>query len=81
MTKQEAYRMVVNDIRENCGSTVFMGCYDAKNGNPSFMHGVLALMEYMAYQADDDAYDLITTEFINNMVKSGKKVKYNKKER
>lgn len=74
MNRQEAYKIVVNDLI-NCGSSVMMGHYDARNGNQHFMYGILALMEYMSMQVDDDTYDFVTAEFIKNMVESERKVK------
>lgn len=74
MNRQEAYKIVVNDLINN-GSPIMMGHYDAKNGNQHFMYGICTLMEYMAMQVDEDTYDFVTAEFCKNMVESERKVK------
>ena len=47
MTKQEAYKIVYNDIL-NRDIGLFLGRFDAKNGKPEFMYGISTLMEFIA---------------------------------
>ena len=73
MELKDAYMEVLKDIISN-GPEMFVGKYDAKNGQPEFMYGISTLMEWIAYRtADDDAIRFVDEEFIKNMIKSQKK--------
>lgn len=57
MTKQDAYRIVLNDIL-NSDIGLFVGRFDAENGSCEFMGGIEAVMEYIAEQVSKaDYYD------------------------
>lgn len=64
-------RKVFNEMLKS--NNLFCGCYDAKNGNASFMHGISTVMEYLAYSIDDNLGDEFSEIFINNMLNSSKK--------
>ena len=72
-TTREAYRVVLNDILNN-GCGMFAGNYDASNGSAEFMHGILAVMEYIAYNICDEQGDDFSNMFIKNMIASEQKV-------
>lgn len=55
MDKKEAYKIVFNDVMEK-DIRLFKGIYDAENGNKEFMYGIKAVMEYLAYEVDEDTY-------------------------
>ena len=76
MTKQEyektlkaAYHLVYDDIVSK-GPKLFKGCYDAKQGNNSFMYGICTVMEFIADKVSSEAYDKFSTDFVTNMNKS-----------
>lgn len=71
---REAYRIVLNDIL-NKGCGMFVGEYDAKNGSVEFMHGISAVMEYLAYSICDEEGDAFSNMFIKNMIASEEKAK------
>ena len=71
-TTREAYRIVLNDILNN-GCGMFAGNYDASNGSAEFMHGILAVMEYIAYNICDEHGDDFSDMFIKNMIASEQK--------
>lgn len=69
MTKQEAYRMVYNDIL-NRGIGLFLGQFDAKNGKPEFMYGISTLMDFIAYESSEKDYDDFQKIWFENFQKS-----------
>lgn len=72
MELKKAYQMVFNDLH-NC--PMFQGCYDAINGNPSFMSGISTVMEVIANRAyNDDFAEKFSNEFIDNILRSRKNV-------
>lgn len=77
MTKtiQDAYRIVYNDIL-NKGIEMFVGTYDAKHGDPSFMYGVCAVMEHITKNVSEQDYEDFSTMFVQNMLESEKKARY-----
>ena len=74
MTKQEAYRMVYNDIL-NRGIGLFLGQFDAKNGKPEFMYGISTLMDFIAYESSEKDYDDFQKIWFENFQKSIDKAK------
>lgn len=71
-TIREAYRIVLNDILNN-GCKMFVGEYNAENGSAEFMYGILAVMEYLAYNICDEEGDAFSDLFTKNMVISEQK--------
>ena len=69
MTKQEAYKIVYNDIL-NRGIGLFLGQFDAKNGKPEFMYGISTLMDFIAYQSSEKDYDDFQIIWFENFQKS-----------
>ena len=69
MTKQEAYRIVYNDIL-NRGIGLFLGQFDAKNGKPEFMYGISTLMDFIAYESSEKDYDDFQKIWFENFQKS-----------
>lgn len=71
MDLQKAYEMVLNDIVESrCG--LFLGSYDAKNGNKDFMHGINTVMEFIAYKVSEEQGNEFSRLFFDNLIKSEK---------
>ena len=70
---QECYKTVFNDIIGR-GDSLFTGCYDANNGSIELMRGIGLVMEYLAYTADDDLGVEFSDLFIENIIKSQKKI-------
>lgn len=70
---QNAYRMVFNDIM-NSGVNLFKGIYDAKNGDVSFMYGIEAVMEYLAYKVSEADYNNFSELFTQNIIDSEKDI-------
>ena len=56
MTKQEAYKIVYNDIL-NRDIGLFLGRFDAKNGDPKFIYGINTVMEFIALKKKKKDYD------------------------
>lgn len=73
-TIQDAYRIVFNDMM-NSGCGMLVGNYDAKNGSAEYMHGVLMVMEWIAYRVSDPQGDDFSDLFVKNLIKSEKKAK------
>ena len=69
MTKQEAYKIVYNDIL-NRDIGLFLGKFDAKNGKPEFMYGISALMDFIAYESSEKDYDDFQKIWFENFQKS-----------
>ena len=59
---------------------LFNGIYDARGkGSEHYMHGIGAVMEYIAYSISDKCGDEFSTTFINNMIESERKAELTKK--
>lgn len=71
-TIQDAYRIVLNDML-NSGCGLFVGEYDARNGNEQFMHGISTVMEWIAYKVSEEDYNEFNDLFIKNLIKSEQK--------
>ena len=72
-TVKDAYRIVFNDMMNSeCG--LFVGKYDAKNGNKDFMHGINTVMEWIAYRASEKQGEEFSAMFCDNMIESQEKV-------
>lgn len=69
MTKQEAYKIVYNDIL-NRGIGLFLGQFDVKNGKPEFMYGISTLMDFIAYESSEKDYDDFQKIWFENFQKS-----------
>ena len=69
MTKQDAYRIVYNDIL-NRDIGLFVGRFDAKNGKTEFMHGISTLMDFIAYESSEKDYDDFQKIWFENFQKS-----------
>ena len=69
MTKQEAYKIVYNDIL-NRDIGLFLGRFDAKNGKPEIMYGISTLMEFIAYESSEKDYDDFEEIWFENFQKS-----------
>ena len=75
MNKSEVYQIVFDDLMQ---INLFRGIYDARHGNEHYMHGISAVIEYIAQSISDECYEKFNTEFIQNMIKSENKVKGDK---
>ena len=67
MTKKEAFEIVLNELKE---VPLFVGQYDAKNGNEHYMHGISTVMEFIAYSISDEVGEQFDNEFGKNFLKS-----------
>ena len=65
--KEEAFLYVLNELKK---CELFVGKYDAKNGNEHFMNGVACVMESIAYRAGEDIGDEFSMEFTRNLIAS-----------
>lgn len=69
MTKQDAYRIVYNDIL-NRDIGLFLGRFDAKNGKPEFMYGISTVMEFIALECSEEDYEDFQQIWFENFQKS-----------
>lgn len=69
--EKDTLKKIIEEMKK-CG--MFIGRYDAKNGNEQFMYGISTVMEYLAYRVSDEYGDVFSDEFINNMVESEKRI-------
>ena len=60
-------KKIVENMRE-CG--LFVGRFDAKNGNLNFMYGIKTVMEYLTSLISEEYCDEYQKEFINNFKRS-----------
>lgn len=67
-TLQNAYKIVYNDMVK-CGG-LFVGRFDAKNGNKDFMYGIGTTMEFIALNVDEQTYDEFEKLWSENFEKS-----------
>ena len=70
MDKTEAYKIVFEDLSK---VNLFMGNYDAKNSNETFMYGISTVMEMIATQVSDDCLMDYLNKFDANIIKSQSK--------
>ena len=56
---------IVLDMLKECD--MFCGIYDAKNGDDHFMHGIMTVMENIAYCISEEEGDRLSSEFCHNM--------------
>ena len=72
LTKHEkaTLKNIFEELKK-CG--LFVGNYDAKNGDEHFMYGVCAVMECLAYMISEKDGDNFSKEFIENMLTSEEK--------
>lgn len=67
-TLQNAYKLVYNDMVK-CGG-LFVGQFDAKNGNKKFMYGIGTIMEFIALNAGEEIYDDFEKIWSENFIES-----------
>ena len=67
MNKVEAYKIVLNDLRQ---VGMFRGNYDARHGEKGYMNGIYTLMEYISHYANEEKY---MVQFLDNMIESEKR--------
>lgn len=65
--EREILKKIVDKMRE-CG--LFVGRFDAKNGNVNFMYGIETVMEYLAMLISEEYHDEFEKEFMTNFEKS-----------
>lgn len=65
--EREALKKIVEDMRE-CG--LFVGRFDAKNGNVHFMYGINTVMEYLTSLISEEYQVEFDKEFMTNFEKS-----------
>lgn len=73
LTKHEKATLK-NIFEELKKCNLFVGKYDAKNGNKDFMYGVASVMECLAYMIDDECGYNFSHEFYENMLTSEEKL-------
>ena len=61
---ENAYKTVLNDLIK---CNMFIGHFDASNGNRQFMRGICTVMEFIAIQA---GFENFTELFYHNMEES-----------
>lgn len=64
MSEKEAFQIVLNKIRT---VPIYNGKYDAKHGDMKFMSGVASVMDWIAYEAEDEDFE---DEFWGNIAES-----------
>jgi len=67
MTREEMIKELIEEMSE-CG--LFIGKYDAKNGNQNFMYGIQTVMEYLSYEVSEEYGDNFSAMFLKNMIDS-----------
>lgn len=65
--KKEMFLYVLTELKK---CDLFVGKYDAKNGDEHFMNGVACVMESIAYRAGEDIGDEFSDEFTRNLIAS-----------
>lgn len=65
--------MIKNLLTEMSECPLFIGKYDAKNGNEDFMYGIQTVMEFLAFSISDEFGEKFSKKFTHNMVDSKKK--------
>ena len=72
LTKHEKTTLK-NIFEELKTCNLFVGKYDAKNGNKHYMYGINSVMECLAYMIDEKYGDNFSKEFFENMLTSEEK--------
>ena len=72
MTKEEMIKELIEEMSE---CDLFIGKYDARNGNKDFMYGIQTVMEYLSYKVSDEYGENFSNTFLKNMVDSESKVR------
>lgn len=67
MDEKTAFEIVFNKL---CTCSLFMGKYDAKHGTPSYMYGINAVMENIAYHIDEETYFNYNKQWVTNIINS-----------
>ena len=67
-TLKNAYKLVYDDMVKSSG--LFVGKFDAKNGNKEFMYGIGTVMEFIALSAGEQTYDDFEKIWFENFEKS-----------
>lgn len=67
-TLKNAYKLVYDDMVKSSG--LFVGQFDAKNGNKNFMYGIGTIMEFIALNAGEQTYDDFEKIWFENFEKS-----------
>lgn len=70
MNKKEAYKIVFEDLKTN---PLFMGKYDAKNGNSRFIYGMATVMDFIANNIDEETYNNFCDTLTKNIAESEEK--------
>lgn len=73
---KEAYKLVFEDLRK---CDMFIGKYDARNGNPNFMYGICTVMENIAYTISEEVGKKYSDLFSENM-QTSKEAAYGKRQ-
>lgn len=75
MATREDFKVVLDDLMK---WDLFVGKFDAVNGNKDFMFGIETVMKAIALRASDEAYDNYVAIFTRNYLDSlNKRGKYN----
>lgn len=72
MSKREAYRIVLKDLKK---CDLLCGKYDALNGDEDFMYGIETVMEVIAVKAGDLSFDDLFLANMDLSVRKGMKRK------
>lgn len=73
LTKARAFKIVYDELSK---VDMFMGKFDAKNGNDKFMSGVQTVMEAIAYGVSEDMQCAYTDIFLANWLNSKEKAEH-----
>lgn len=66
---QNAYELVLKDIIES-DIDLFIGKFDAKNGDKHYMYGIHTVLSFIAYKVGEQQGDNFDRFFIQNLVNS-----------
>jgi len=72
---KEAYKLVFEDLKK-CG--MFVGKYDARNGDINFMNGICTVMETIAYTISEEVGEEYSDLFLEN-IQASEEVAYGKR--
>lgn len=72
LTRHER-KTLKNIFEELKKCNLFVGKYDARNGDEHFMYGVSSVMECLAYMIDEKYANDFSHEFFENMLTSEEK--------
>ena len=68
--EKETLKNIFEELKK-CG--LFVGKYDAKNGDENFMYGICSVMESLAYMIDEKYGNDFCHDFCENMLTSEEK--------